>query len=142
MKKIEHMTNSNSMKIFCLSVYLRKGNIVFLERAPAFTVALVSKQCEEEESIVFTCEVNKAGVAVTWKKDGMRILPAEGIRIESQGRLHSLIIDRALLSTTGTYTARIDKGVETSAQLLVLGMPFNRFVSIFYSFLRIFLSIN
>ena len=72
----------------------------------------------------FSCEVNKAGVALSWLKDGTILVPKEGIRIESEGTLHRLIIDSAEISQSGTYTASIMEGVETTAQLLVIGMHF------------------
>ena len=76
----------------------------------------------EDESISFACEVNKVGVQVGWMKDGTLIVPTEGIRIESVGTLHKLVIDKAELQKAGEYTAFISQGVESSAELIVRGM--------------------
>ena len=78
--------------------------------------------CDEEESVQFSCEVNKSEVELTWLKDGTRIIAEEGTRIESEGRVRKLIIARAELSNAGMYTAQIEQGVESSATLLVMCM--------------------
>ena len=105
-----------------------------VEKEVAFTRALTSRECFEEESVSFSCEVNKEGVALTWMKDGSILVPEEGIRTETEGTLHRLIIDRAEFSQTGTYTASIVKGVESTAQLIVQGIhscsSYTRFLSL------------
>ena len=54
-------------------------------------------------------------------KDGTIILPSEGIRMVTEGTVHKLFIERADLLKIGNYTASIMKGVETTAQLVVMG---------------------
>ena len=102
--------------------FLHKHNLT--ERREIFTLALTTRECFEEETVSLSCEVNKEGLAVSWFKNGSILVPMEGLHIEREGTLHRLIIDRAELSQSGTYTASIMKGVETSAQLLVLGMKY------------------
>ena len=80
-----------------------------------------SQECLQDESIAFTCQVNKAGVEINWMKDGTIIMPSEGIRIESEGEMHKLLIEKAELQKAGTYTALISRGVESSAELIVHG---------------------
>ncbi len=94
---------------------------VTIVKAPEFTRPLESQRCQEEETVKFTCEVNKAGVDLTWIKDGTLLVPSEGIRIESEGTTHRLIIDKAELYKAGTYTAMITRDVQTTAELVVLG---------------------
>ena len=93
-----------------------------LEKQPAFIRPLESQECLQNESIAFTCEVNKAGVEINWMKDGTILMPTEGIRIEFEGTMHKLLIEKAELQKAGTYTALISQGVESSAELVVHGI--------------------
>ena len=92
------------------------------EKGTAFSRPLESQRCLEEDAVTFTCEVNKEGVQINWMKDGTVLVPCEGIRLESEGTLHKLVIERADLLKAGHYTATITRGVETTAELVVIGI--------------------
>lgn len=78
-----------------------------------FLTPLEDIDCKEEETIVFTCEINKSGCSAVWKKEG-RPLPSEPrFEIKVQGGKHSLTIRDVTLDDEADYTVIIDDATST-----------------------------
>ncbi|XP_078271732.1 myosin-binding protein C, cardiac-type-like [Rhinoraja longicauda] len=57
-----------------------------------------------KEEAVFKCEVSDEMVKGTWYKDGVKVVPSEGLTISHIGRIHKLVIDKVRPEDDGDYT--------------------------------------
>ncbi|KAI9535113.1 hypothetical protein NQZ68_007202, partial [Dissostichus eleginoides] len=64
------------------------------------------KSVVEQEQLVLSCEVSRAGSVVQWYKDGAQVQPCDNITMQVEDTKRNLTIHAAQLSDTGTYTCR------------------------------------
>ncbi|XP_010790538.1 obscurin-like protein 1 [Notothenia coriiceps] len=64
------------------------------------------KSVVEQEQLVLSCEVSRAGGVVQWYKDGAQVQPCDNITMQVEDTKRNLTIHAAQLSDTGTYTCR------------------------------------
>ena len=75
---------------------------------------------EANVTATFECEISKDSVKVEWYYDGKKISRSDNINISSDGKLHKLVIDKAVADNAGKYTAKY-KEAETTATLSIQG---------------------
>lgn len=54
--------------------------------------------------IVLQCELSDPTAQVFWYKDGTKLLPENGVDIQSEGALRAVILQSAELSHSGVYS--------------------------------------
>ncbi|XP_034077349.1 obscurin-like protein 1 isoform X3 [Gymnodraco acuticeps] len=64
------------------------------------------KSVVEQEQLVLSCEVSRAGGVVQWYKDGAQMQPCDNITMQVEDTKRNLTIHAAQPSDTGTYTCR------------------------------------
>ncbi|XP_033965419.1 obscurin isoform X4 [Pseudochaenichthys georgianus] len=64
------------------------------------------KSVVEQEQLVLSCEVSRAGGVVQWYKDGAQVQPCDNITMQVEDTKRNLTIHAAQPSDTGTYTCR------------------------------------
>ncbi|GAB1597547.1 hypothetical protein Ahia01_000031200 [Argonauta hians] len=89
-----------------------------IELKPEFTKKLTNLKLKEKEKAVFTCELSKENVKVTWKKKGKEIKSDNHLKIVADKKVHQIIIENVTLEDIGEYTC-VAGDVSTSATLSV-----------------------
>ena len=104
-----------------MTVFIRSCLIIIFSELPIELVKdLQPVQCTENETVEFTCELNRE-TPVTWYKDGMPLTPSDSLQITSAGIIHRLVIKKAQLSDEADYKV-VAGPVTSTAELLVDGM--------------------
>ena len=78
------------------------------------------KKVKEEETVTFECELSKPAEEVTWLRNGEPLTPDDRVKVTSDGKKHTLTIDKAIMDDATKYTIQIGD-VESSAKLKVAG---------------------
>ena len=92
-----------------------------IPEAPAkVTKPLKDKKVKEEETATFECELSKPVKEVTWLRNGEPLSPDDRVKVTSDGKKHTLTIDKAIVDDATKYTIKIGD-VESSAKLTVEG---------------------
>lgn len=79
--------------------------------------------------IALQCELSDSTGQVRWYKDGTKILPENGVDIQSEGNIRNLVVPSAEQAHTGIYRCesqdddiQFDVEVKGDAQSVVLNM--------------------
>ena len=94
--------------------------VVFTETATTFTVPLADTTVTESDTVTLQCQVSKPNKEVKWLRNGKEVKPDERYQVTVDGTTHSLTLDRALVTDSATFTAKIDRD-KTVAKLVVNG---------------------
>ena len=78
---------------------------------------------EANVTATFECEISKDGLKLEWYCDGKKISRSENYDISSEGKLHKLVIEKAITDSAGKYSAKY-KDAETTATLAIEGKNF------------------
>ena len=78
---------------------------------------------EANVTATFECEISKEGLKLEWYCDGKKISRNENYDISSDGKLHKLVIEKAITDSAGKYSAKY-KDAETTATLSIEGKNF------------------
>ena len=74
----------------------------------------------ESDTVILQCQVSKPNKKVKWLRNGKEIKPDDHCQITTDGTTHTLTLDKAVMTDSATYTAKIDRD-KTIAKLLVNG---------------------
>ena len=97
------------------------ARIHIIPEAPAkITKPLKDKKVKEEETATFECELSKPAKEVTWLRNGEPLTPDDRVKVSSDGKKHTLTIDKATMDDATKYTIKIGDA-ESSAKLTVEG---------------------
>ncbi|GAB1597545.1 hypothetical protein Ahia01_000031000, partial [Argonauta hians] len=88
------------------------------ELKPEFTKKLTNIKQKENDKAVFTCELSKENIKVTWKKIGKEIQSDNHLKIVADKKVHQIIIENVTLEDIGEYSC-VAGDVSTSASLSV-----------------------
>ena len=75
---------------------------------------------EANVTVTFECEISKDNLKVEWYYDGKKISRIDNYDISSDGKLHKLVINKAVTDNAGKYSAKY-KEAETTASLSIQG---------------------
>lgn len=110
---------------FTLFSYL---NFLFVEKPTEITVPLRDQISFEEDSVTFTCELNKPNKKVSWFKDDTELnISSDEYTISNDEFSYSLTVQKCCLNDGGTYTMTCEEA-ETSANLMVQGNLYYLFI--------------
>ena len=89
-----------------------------------FTKKLQNVEKDEFQKAEFRCEANREDLPVEWLKDDQVLEINQRFIVESNGKVHSLIIHPLSVSDQGTYKCQLkSNGKATTATLKVKEMP-------------------
>ena len=71
----------------------------------------------------FECEISKDGLKLEWYCDGKKISRSDNYDITSDGKIHKLVVEKAIADNAGKYSAKY-KDAETAATLSIQGNYF------------------
>ena len=72
------------------------------------------------QDAVFECQTSRAGVPVTWLRNGEVIIPSDKFKITSEGATHQLVVQECGDDEAADYTVRCGDA-ESSANLQLEG---------------------
>ena len=78
------------------------------------------KLSELNKKITLDCELSKEGLKVEWTKDGKKLRRDEHYDIIAEGKVHSLVIEKAGPGDVGKYSAVYEK-LTTAAAISIAG---------------------
>lgn len=81
--------------------------------AVTFITPLTDVDCKEEETVTFTCEINKEGCTSEWRKDGEPLAAEPRFETKVSGTEHSLTICDVTLDDEADYTVVIEDATST-----------------------------
>jgi hypothetical protein len=122
------MTDAGKVKCIVLNengdqVLESEANLNVNEMPVSIVRGLSNVKCMEKEEAKFSCKLNKEVKPedVKWFKDDVELTDdMDGITFESDGVKQNLIIDKAKLDDSGTFTIKV-KDANSSAKLKVKG---------------------
>ena len=80
-----------------------------------FTKPLKDTEIMEKQTLIMSCEVNKANAKATWQKEGKPLEASDRITITCEKHVHTLTIENATLEDDSIYKCVI-KDRKTSAR--------------------------
>ena len=101
--------------ITLLSRFVTVEQIVFTRELQDITLT------EANVTVTFECEISKDNLKVEWYYDGKKISRIDNYDISSDGKLHKLVINKAVTDNAGKYSAKY-KEAETTASLSIQGI--------------------
>ncbi|XP_039609186.1 obscurin isoform X1 [Polypterus senegalus] len=69
-----------------------------------FRQELQNQEAQEGSSIIFHCELSKAGVQVLWRKDGVLLQPSDKYMMKQDGPFFQLLVNNIQYEDAGNYT--------------------------------------
>lgn len=93
------------------------------EQAADFVSELSDKTVKEDETVKFTCQVNKDTVKVKWVLNRERLVEDDNIRLDADGDMRTLVIKKAALTDAGSVSCVLPGNKSSDARLTVIEQP-------------------
>nr|XP_060639353.1 obscurin [Anolis sagrei ordinatus] len=87
-----------------------------------FTKPLKDQEATEGKNVTLQCELNKASVAVEWKKGHKTLKPGSKYKMRHEGAVAELVIQGLDVTDSGSYSC-VCGGEQTTASLEVKALP-------------------
>ena len=78
-----------------------------------FVTPLADLDCKEDETVEFTCEVNKPNCSAVWKKDGRPLPVGDKFEPKVKDTVHTLTIRNATIEDEADYTISVEDVTST-----------------------------
>ncbi|XP_070410268.1 obscurin isoform X2 [Nothobranchius furzeri] len=121
--KISDLTVEDSGDYTCLCGEQRTAaRIDVIERPIKFLQKLKNIQVQEGNGVTLSCELNKPGVPVEWKKSDVLLSSGEKYQMRQCGSKLELLIRKSSPEDSGTYSCVCDD-IKTTAVVTITGVP-------------------